>query len=55
MTSGSRSYAICLAERRHLPLIRGFLKRLLPEVGDTFKTPYLCRKLQQKQSALRRF
>lgn len=35
-------YAICLAERRHLPLIRGFLdeaSRLLPEVGDTFRTP----------------
>ncbi|MNL49992.1 HTH-type transcriptional regulator CysL [compost metagenome] len=35
-------YAICLAERRHLPLIRGFLdeaSRLLPDAGETFRMP----------------
>ncbi|WP_083223507.1 MULTISPECIES: hypothetical protein [unclassified Ensifer] len=35
-------YAICLAERRHLPLIRGFIdeaSRLLPDVGETFRMP----------------
>ncbi len=44
-------YAICLAERRHLPLIRGFLdeaSRLLPEVGDTFKTPLPLQKATTK-------
>ncbi|NRP21324.1 HTH-type transcriptional regulator CysL [Ensifer adhaerens] len=35
-------YAICLAERRHLPLIRGFIdeaSRLLPDAGETFHLP----------------
>ncbi|NVD42992.1 LysR family transcriptional regulator [Ensifer sp. HO-A22] len=35
-------YAICLAERRHLPLIRGFIdeaSRLHPDAGETFHLP----------------
>lgn len=35
-------YAICLAERRHLPLVRGFIEeasRLLPDAGETFHLP----------------
>ncbi|MNY81807.1 hypothetical protein D3C86_2235700 [compost metagenome] len=35
-------YAICLIERRHLPLIRGFIdeaSRLLPDAGETFHLP----------------
>lgn len=35
-------YAICLAERRHLPLVRGFIdeaSRLLPDAGETLRIP----------------